>query len=120
LFAIGNSRPLNGSLDVEVKRSETVRVIIFKSALLALIISLVSAWPALAAYVDPNVGGVLFQVLAAGFAVLSGVALIFSRQIRMAFARLRRSLGNSLGDKSQQISDTPVHPQTADVQKEEE
>ena len=43
------------------------------------------------AYIDPNTGGLLFQLLATAFAVLSGVALIFSRQIRAALARLMRS-----------------------------
>ncbi len=43
-------------------------------------------------YIDPNTGGVLFQVLAAGFAVVSGVLLIFSGKIRGLFARLRRRL----------------------------
>lgn len=42
-------------------------------------------------YVDPNTGGVLFQALAASLAAISGVLLIFSRQIRQFFARLRRS-----------------------------
>ncbi|HNT73733.1 MAG TPA: hypothetical protein PKH77_01800 [Anaerolineae bacterium] len=42
------------------------------------------------AYIDPNTGGMLFQVLAAGFALLSGGVLIFSRQIRTGFARLKR------------------------------
>jgi len=44
------------------------------------------------AYIDPNTGGMLFQVLATRFAVLSGVALIFARQIRTSVARLIRSL----------------------------
>ena len=44
------------------------------------------------AYIDPNTGGMLFQVLAAAFAALSGFVLIFSRQIRSAFARLKRYL----------------------------
>ena len=43
-------------------------------------------------YIDPNTGGMLFQVLAAGFAALSGFVLIFSRQIRRFWARLRRRL----------------------------
>jgi hypothetical protein len=34
----------------------------------------------------------LFQLLAAGFAALSGLVLIFSRQIRAAVARARRYL----------------------------
>jgi len=43
-------------------------------------------------YIDPNTGGMLFQVLAAGLAALSGFVLIFSRQIRSAFARFKRFL----------------------------
>lgn len=66
-----------------------MRTVIVKSLLLALLISLVSVRPALA-YVDPNVGGQFFQILAAGFAVFSGVALLFSRQIRAGIARAKR------------------------------
>lgn len=70
--------------------------IIIKSALLALIITLVSARPALAGYIDPSTGGLLFQMLAVGFAFLSGILLVFSRQIRMAVARARRFLRSLL------------------------
>lgn len=41
-------------------------------------------------YIDPNTGGMLFQVLAGLLAVLSGVLFFFSRQIRQGIARLRR------------------------------
>jgi hypothetical protein len=41
-------------------------------------------------YIDPNTGGMLFQVLAGAFAVLSGTLFFFSRQIRQGIARLRR------------------------------
>ncbi len=41
-------------------------------------------------YIDPNTGGMLFQLLAVLFALLSGMILFFSRQIRMWFARLMR------------------------------
>lgn len=41
-------------------------------------------------YIDPNTGGVIFQALLAGFAAISGVLLIFSRQIRTGIAKLRR------------------------------
>jgi hypothetical protein len=41
-------------------------------------------------YIDPNTGGMLFQVLAGAFAVISGVLFVFSRQIRQGIARLRR------------------------------
>ena len=68
-----------------------MRSIIIKSVVLALLIGLVSVRPALA-YIDPGTGGMLFQVLATAFAVFSGVALIFSRQIRVAFGRARRYL----------------------------
>jgi hypothetical protein len=43
-------------------------------------------------YIDPNTGGLLFQILAVSFAVLSGLALAFSRQIRLAFTKARRFL----------------------------
>lgn len=48
------------------------------------------------AYIDPNTGGMLFQILAGIFAFLSGMLLIFSRQIRMAVSRLRRFIQERL------------------------
>lgn len=42
------------------------------------------------AYIDPNTGGMLFQVLAGLLAVFSGVLFFFSRQIKTLFARIRR------------------------------
>jgi hypothetical protein len=39
----------------------------------------------------------LFQILAVAFASLSALALIFSRQIRMLFARVSRGARNLLG-----------------------
>lgn len=51
--------------------------------------------PASAAYIDPNTGGMLFQVLAAIFGVLSGLVLIFSSRIKMAFFRLMRYFNGS-------------------------
>ena len=42
-------------------------------------------------YIDPNTGGMLFQVLASMLAVFSGLALLFSGKIRAAIGRLRRS-----------------------------
>lgn len=72
-----------------------MRRIIIKSVALALIVSMAGAQPALA-YIDPNTGGVLFQVLAILFASSSAILLVFSRQIRMAFARARRFLSNLL------------------------
>ena len=42
------------------------------------------------AYIDPNSGGLLFQLLAAAFVLLSGTFFFFSSQIKMGIARLRR------------------------------
>jgi hypothetical protein len=46
------------------------------------------------AYIDPNTGGMLFQLLAVMFAFLSGFIFFFSRQIKMTFARFMRFLRN--------------------------
>ena len=42
-------------------------------------------------YIDPNTGGVLFQALAGLLAVVTTALLVFSRNIRQFFSRLRRS-----------------------------
>jgi hypothetical protein len=42
-------------------------------------------------YIDPNTGGVLFQALAGLLAVSSTLLLVFSKNIRQFFSRLRRS-----------------------------
>jgi hypothetical protein len=41
-------------------------------------------------YIDPNTGGMLFQVLAVVFGIFSGIVLFFSGKIRMAASRVRR------------------------------
>ncbi len=41
-------------------------------------------------YIDPNTGGLLFQVLAILFAFSSAIILFFSRQIRSGLARFSR------------------------------
>jgi hypothetical protein len=43
-------------------------------------------------YIDPNTGGMLFQILAVLFGVFSGIVLIFSSKIKMGIAKLRRSM----------------------------
>ena len=61
--------------------------------LLTLIHSLVaSELTAPVAYIDPNTGGMLFQVLAVLLAALSAFLFFFSRQIKSGWARLRRRL----------------------------
>ena len=42
-------------------------------------------------YIDPNTGGILFQALAGLLAVISTVLLVFSKNIRQFFSRMRRS-----------------------------
>lgn len=43
-------------------------------------------------YIDPNTGGMLFQILAVVFGVFSGVVLLFSSKIKMGIAKLRRAM----------------------------
>jgi hypothetical protein len=43
-------------------------------------------------YIDPNTGGMLFQMLAVILALFSGIIFFFSRQIRSFFARVRRKI----------------------------
>ncbi len=78
----------------------------FSSALLGTTIFFLAApQTAFAAYVDPNTGGMLFQLLAAAFAALSGFILLFARRIRMGLARLMRYLRTRMG---RQTSVEPV------------
>jgi hypothetical protein len=90
---------------------------VIKSVVLALLTSLVSVQPALA-YIDPATGGILFQVLATAFALFSGIALIFSRQIRMAFARAMRFLRSLFNRDDHQVQDAQTYPQRAEGQEE--
>ena len=71
------------------------RVTVIKSVVLALSVSVAVASPALA-YVDPNTGGMLFQLLAVIFVFLSGILLFLSSHIRMGVARVRRFLRDLL------------------------
>jgi hypothetical protein len=66
-----------------------MRRISVKSSVLAVVVILAGAQPALA-YIDPSTGGMLFQVLAAVFAFFTGFVLLFSARLRMIFARLTR------------------------------
>ena len=49
-------------------------------------------------YIDPNTGGMLFQILAASLVVISGVLLVFSGKIRGFFAQLRRKMRKDKDD----------------------
>jgi len=51
-------------------------------------------------YIDPNTGGILFQVLAGVLVVtISGGLFFFSRRIRTGIARLRRKLRGDVEDQ---------------------
>ncbi len=43
-------------------------------------------------YIDPSSGGMLFQILAVTFGLISGTVLMFSGRIKMAIAKFRRSM----------------------------
>jgi hypothetical protein len=68
-------------------------------------------------YIDPNTGGILFQVLATAFAVLSGTALLFSRQIRTVFARVVRRLRELRG--SGEREERPAEPRSGEATAQE-
>jgi len=54
-------------------------------------------------YIDPNSGGLIFQVLLVLFGVISGTILIFSSKIKMGISKIRRSVREKLNkdEKSQ-------------------
>jgi hypothetical protein len=43
-------------------------------------------------YIDPGSGGMLFQILAVAFGVISGAVLMFSGRIKMTIAKWRRAM----------------------------
>jgi len=49
----------------------------------------------IAAYIDPNTGGMLFQILAVLFGVISGALLLFSGKVKGYYYRLRRRMQDS-------------------------
>lgn len=60
-------------------------------------------------YIDPNTGGLLFQVLAVIFSVFSGAVLLFSGKIRMYLAKLRRRQDERGNETSRTDDDPPVN-----------
>jgi hypothetical protein len=82
----------------------TMKRVVTKSLALALLGIFATTGTAFA-YIDPNTGGMLFQALATSLAVFTGLALMFSRQIRTLFARARRSLREAFGREEQQPVD---------------
>ena len=55
----------------------------------------------IAAYIDPNTGGMLFQVLAVLFGAISGALLLFSGRIKGFYYRLRRRAQNTDAERKQ-------------------
>lgn len=43
-------------------------------------------------YIDPSSGGMLFQIFAVVFGLVSGTVLMFGSRIKMSIAKFRRSL----------------------------
>jgi hypothetical protein len=80
-----------------------MKKVVGKGLAITLLISLVMYGTAQAAYIDPNTGGMLFQLLAVLIGVISGVLLLFSNQVKKAFYRIKRSLR---GSKSEQGEDS--------------
>jgi ribosomal protein S9 len=48
-------------------------------------------------YIDPSSGGLIFQILAVMFGVISGAVLLFAGRIRMGIAKLRRTIREKRG-----------------------
>lgn len=57
-----------------------------------LLVIAIESFAAILAYIDPNVGGLLFTVLASIFGAITAAFFFFSRQIRAGIARLRRMI----------------------------
>ena len=47
-------------------------------------------------YIDPNSGGLIFQVLVVMFGVISGAVLLFSSKIKMGISKLQRTIREKL------------------------
>jgi uncharacterized membrane protein YedE/YeeE len=64
-------------------------------------------------YIDPNTGGMLFQILVVMFGVISAVILLFSGKIRIAFAKLRRRMRSRSNPEAQETFSEDVTPPPA-------
>lgn len=71
-----------------------------------------SVFAAPLAYIDPNTGGMIFQILAVVFTMLSGVIFFFQSRIKMGFNRMMRRFRGTEEDDAADITgemtqDTP-------------
>ena len=62
----------------------------------------------IAAYIDPNTGGMLFQILAVLLGVISGAFLLFSGKIKGYYYQLRRRVRGSEQKNPEQPEQTDV------------
>ena len=83
-------------MSFNVRRYFIVLIIVLATAFIY------SVKPARAAYIDPNTGGMLFQMLAVLIGVFSGIVLIFSSRIKMLYFRIARFLRRSDADEAPQ------------------
>ena len=58
-------------------------------------------------YIDPNTGGMLFQVLAVMFGLFSGIILLFAGRIKMLFARVMRFFRGMNNRRPEEPSEQP-------------
>jgi hypothetical protein len=66
-------------------------------------------------YIDPNTGGMLFQILLVMFGVISATVLLFSGKIRIAYAKMRRKMRSRTHPEEQAttVSDDGTPPPAA-------
>ena len=57
-------------------------------------------------YIDPNTGGMLFQILAVLFGTISGLVLLFSGRIRMMISQFRRGRRGDSTEEKQKLEDS--------------
>ena len=69
-------------------------------------ISLASLQMVIAAYIDPNTGGMLFQILAVLFGVISGALLLFSGRVKGYYYSIRRRMRGSDDEPAVEDPDT--------------
>ena len=69
-------------------------------------VSVASLHMIISAYIDPNTGGMLFQILAVLFGVISGALLLFSGKIKGYYYRIRRRMQGSEDESSVESLDT--------------
>ena len=81
------------------------------SIIITLILGLLGVKTAQAAYIDPNTGGMLFQLLAVLFGLISGCILIFSSSIKRIYFRITRYYRDrKFSNEPDDQSKTPADP----------